>query len=144
MTIFALYRASGRWQDAAIRAATGSPYSHVELLFGPVVDGAAACISASKRDGNQVRVKPIRFKPGHWDFLDVPALDPAATWARAHAHLGAPYDFLGAVLTITPWARASANRWFCSQLLGHAAGLSDPHVLTPGLLASRLVGLGGR
>jgi hypothetical protein len=144
MAIFALYRAPGHWQDAVIRAATGSPYSHVELLRGPVVDGVATCISASKRDGNHVRVKPIRFKAKHWDFIEVQSLDPATTWARAHAHLGAPYDVLGAVLSVTPWPRSSANRWFCSQLLGHAAGLKYPHILTPGMLATRLVAMGGR
>ena len=144
MTIFALYRAPGDWRDALIRRATRSPYSHAEMLSARLVDGRALCISASKRDGNRVRVKEIAIKPGHWDFVALSWLDPGRAWGRAAAHIDAPYDTLGALLTVTPWARPSVGLWFCSELLGHAAGLSDPHLLTPGRLAVRLIGLEGK
>ncbi|MCA1776039.1 MAG: hypothetical protein LC676_10645 [Loktanella sp.] len=138
MAIFALYCAPGDWRDAVIRTVTRSRYSHVEMLRAPPSLGEALCISASKRDGNRVREAVIRFKPDHWEFLRADWLDPEEAYARAAEHIGAPYDAIGAVLTVTPFARHRSGRWFCSELLGYAAGLTDPHLLTPGRLANRL------
>ncbi len=142
-TIFAFYRAPGDWRDRLIRAATGHPYSHAELLQAEPIGGEALCISASKRDGNRVRTKRIAFKTGHWDFITVPGLHDADCWARAIRHIDAPYDTVGAVLTVTPIVTSRRGRWFCSELLGHAAGIPQPHTLTPGALATRLIGMGG-
>lgn len=143
MAIYALYRAPGDWQDKLIRAFTGSPYSHVELLHTRPSGGEAWCISASKRDGSRVRHKMIQFKEGHWDFVTVPDLDPDVAWERAAVHLGSPYDTIGAILTVTPWARPRDGQWFCSELMGLSAGLSNPHTLTPGRLAISLLRMGG-
>lgn len=144
MALFAFYKAEGNWRDKAIRWATASPYSHAELLNTEPMRGAAFCISASKRDGAKVRTKVIDFKPGHWDFLNVPTLTTEHCWVRAVRHLGAPYDTIGAVLTVTPLVTSRPGTWFCSELLGHAAGLSQPHTLTPGRLAQTLLRMGGQ
>lgn len=139
---FAFYRAHGDWQDRIVRTVTRSPYSHAELLGGPLLDRKARCVSASRRDGNKVRVKCIMFQPGHWDFLTVP-IDGRECWRRAIRHVGAPYDVIGAVLTVTPIATNRRGLWFCSELLGHAADIPQPHTLTPGDLAIRLIDMGG-
>jgi len=141
---FAFYRADGDWRDKVIRCATKHPYSHAELLYDPVVDCQADCISASKRDGNKVRIKRITFEPGHWDFLTVSDLNQDECWERAEEHLDAPYDTIGAILTVTPIVTARCGRWFCSELLGHASNIPQPHTLTPGLLAQRLLCIGGK
>lgn len=138
MALFAFYVAPGDWRDALVRRVTGSPYSHVELLQTEPINHATLCISASKRDGSCVRMKWITFKPGHWDFIAVPDLDPEKCWTRAAQHLGAPYDTIGAVLTVTPIVTSRPGKWFCSELLGDAAGIPQPHTLTPGRLAKTL------
>jgi len=144
MAIYAFYRAPGDWRDQVIRAATGSPYSHAELLHTRPSGGEALCISASKRDGGAVRRKMIRFKPGHWDFINVTSINIDAAWSRAAAHLGEPYDTLGAILTVTPWARERPGRWFCSEILGLSAGLHAPYRHHPGSLAAAfLTDMGG-
>jgi len=61
-----------------------SPYSHVELLQAAPMAGEAMCISASKRDGNKVRSKRIAFKPGHWDFIEVPHRISLASHTKSH------------------------------------------------------------
>jgi len=142
-TTFAFYRAPGDWRDRLIRAATCSPYSHVELLQAAPMAGEAMCISASKRDGNKVRTKRIAFKPGHWDFINMPNLCAAQCWRRATMHLDAPYDTIGAILTVTPIGTSRRGNWFCSELLGHAADIPQPHTLTPGTLAVALLSMGG-
>ena len=136
MALYAFYRAEGDWRDRLVRNRTWSPYSHTELLLTRPLGGAAWCISASKRDDAQVRAKLIKFKPGHWDFIDVPGIDPDEAWERAAAHLGEPYDTLGAILTVTPWARARPGLWFCSELMGLSARLHEPYRHHPGSLAA--------
>jgi len=141
--IFAFYTAPGGWRDWLIRAATGYPESHVELLVIPEVKHSNLCISASKRDGNRVRQKAITWKPGHWVFVEVPALNSAGCLKRAVQHLGKPYDTLGAVLSITPFSWTREDQWFCASLHAQAAGLSNPHRYNPGELKHALLDLGG-
>lgn len=128
MTTLAFYCGHGDWRDAVIRHVTASRFSHVELV-GP----NGQCISASKRDGNRVRQKRIDFKTGHWVFLRT-AHDPAQTWAISEQYLGHPYDTLGAVLSGLQLPRHIRGAWFCSELIAHSLGLSEPHTYHPGAL----------
>lgn len=129
------YRAPGKWRDHAIRALTGSIYSHCELIApgqsGPVV----TTIGASKRDRDRVRVTTIDTRSGHWDTLTYPG-DPVDAWERAFALDGQPYDTVGAVLSATLLDRRRPGRWFCSELVAHALRFRDPHKFSPGMLAA--------
>ena len=138
------YRARGDWRDVAIRALTGSAYSHCEL----VAPGQAELpsefrdetlilktIAASKRDGNAVRLKDLHMKQDHWDELRFPG-DPGEAWDLALAEVGKPYDAVGAVLSATLFARPRAGRWFCSELIAYAAGYIEPWEFSPGMLAA--------
>lgn len=132
-TTLAFYCGRGDYRDAAIRMATGSRYSHVELVHP---DGES--ISASKRDGNEVRQTRIAFKTGHWAFVSIPVC-PERAWARAVEHLGAPYDTLGALffggLGIPLHMTAG---WYCNELVADAIELPRPWPPHPGALYDRL------
>ena len=131
MLTFAFYKAQGSWRDALIRWATGSPYSHVEfVLNGPDKNGDAICVSASKRDGNIVRVKPFCMDPDHWDFVTIDG-DYAKARAIALAQVDEPYNMLGAIMSVTPLPFSVGRGVFCSQLMGLIAGLDNPHTLNP-------------
>jgi hypothetical protein len=132
VTTLAFYCGAGNWRDAVIRQTTGSRFSHVELV-GP----NGQCISASKRDGNQVRQKRIDFKTGHWTFLHT-AHDAAQAWAISEQYIDAPYDTLGAVFSGLHVPRHIRGAWFCSELVAHSLGLSEPHRYHPGLLWAEL------
>lgn len=68
----AFYVSRGNWVDRAIRHATGSAYSHVELLapYEGRRTKTMRAISSSPRDGG-VRVKEITFHPARWSFVDL-------------------------------------------------------------------------
>jgi hypothetical protein len=136
----AFYKGVGDYRDWVVRKATRSIYSHVELVTTPDTQTVPSlCISASKRDGNRVRSKVIDFRehPDHWDFLvvDHPRREVIE---RVREHEGRPYDAIGAVLTVTPIVTSRPGKWFCSELIGYALGLPQPHTLTPGKLYERL------
>ena len=137
MLALALYCGEGDWLDRAVRWATGSRFSHVELIEARDtydLPFTAPAWSSSWRD-NGVRCTPIRFAPGHWEFRHAPAVASAIPFIEYR--IGAPYDLLGAVLTHglgVPWQAQRA--WFCSELVAAALGLPDPPRWTPGSLAA--------
>lgn len=80
-----------RMQDAAIRAATGGIYSHVELI--PYIAGqhaTATCLSASLRDGG-VRKKSIALSPDAWNLVELP-MSPRAPAAFIRDRVGVRSD----------------------------------------------------
>ena len=134
-------RASRLWhrmQDSAIRRATGSPYSHVELIVGPCGPGQTAiCLSSSGRDGG-VREKPILIQPDHWDLAHL-AIEPTGPARFIRDRIGAGYDYRGILLSqALPFGCHDSTRWFCSEICAAAIGLEEPHRLSPGKLWSAL------
>lgn len=129
MLTLAFYKAQGSFSDEAIRYYTGSPYSHVEMRTP-----SGEWVSASRRDGNKVRVTSIRLKPGHWDLMYLP-IDAEECWQRVFPEIGKPYDTLGAILSVTPINASRPGMWFCSELMAYAIQLPKPHTFTPGLLS---------
>lgn len=116
MIYLAGYVGRGRPLDWAIRAATASSYSHVEL----VDDQRSAWASASWRDGG-VRVKRIEPKLGHWDLKRLPTERWRAAWEFVAEQGGKPYDIAGAMFGPTLGLRLGApDRWFCSELIAEA------------------------
>lgn len=139
MITLAFYRgrASRRWhriQDIAIRRATGSPFSHVEMIVGPCGLGQTAlCLSSSGRDGG-VREKPILLKPDHWSLVRL-NVDPAGPARFIRDRIGAGYDYRGILLSqALPIGWHDPTRWFCSEICAAALGMEDPHCLSPGTL----------
>lgn len=148
---FAAYKGEGRKTDTLIRTITSLrhgqkvQYSHIELMKGPVSTHSKGyrfqrCLAASKRDGSVVREKEIIFKSDHWDFYRVTRFfNP---WIDAQAFLGMPYDTLGAVLCVTPFAREKKDRWFCSQMLAHLMFQPTPEIFDPQMVVNRALMLG--
>lgn len=130
----AFYRGRGRISDHVIRAATRSPFSHVELIRQderPRRGETVRCISASLRDGG-VRIKDITLDAGKWDVYAVPWA-PEDAWARAEAQLGEPYELWTMMFSqLLNLRRNRRGSWHCSELVGHALGLSMPHAKSPG------------
>jgi hypothetical protein len=130
----AFYRGRGDIADHIVRFATRSPFSHCELIrqeARPRRGDTVRCISASGRDGG-VRIKEIRLEGPKWDVYAVPWAREDA-WARAEAHLGAPYELWSMVISqLFNFRRHTRGRWFCSELIAHALGLSMPHAMSPG------------
>ncbi|TRD16983.1 hypothetical protein [Palleronia caenipelagi] len=120
--------------DALIRFATRSAYSHVELIGGVAQLGEeAVCFSSSSRDGG-VREKRILLRPDHWDLVFAP-IDPEPPVAVLTSHLGARYDMVGILLSQTlALGRHDPDKWFCSEIIAAALGLSSPQRYSPQLL----------
>ena len=143
MAIFAFYVGRGTMQDSVIRSMTGYPESHVEFVVGGHLAAHNTCISASKRDGNQVRIKSIEWKAENWEFVQIPE-DAEVIYGRLLPLNGRPYDTLGAVMSVTPFSRHHCGRWFCSELMAYGVGLVNAHRYTPGSFRRRLVRMGGQ
>ena len=141
---FAFYVAKGTLTDRMVRAATGYAESHVEMLLASGVKKANQCVSASKRDGQQVRTKSIEWNPDSWTFVTVDDHDAVDCMRRIWRHLGKPYDKIGAALTVTPFPRAIDSRWFCSELMAHGMRLEPEYHFTPGSFKDALIDMGGR
>jgi len=136
----AFYKGRGHLFDRLVRFATRSPYSHVELIVdapaGPQERPfTASAVSASPRDGG-VRQKRITFDPRHWNYITLPdwpyaPRDRILLDARKQAGFG--YDYAGIIFTFAiPLRREASGRYFCSELIGEALRLPEPHTLAPG------------
>lgn len=116
-----------------VRKWTRSEFSHCEIIFS---DGWAA--SSSYLDGG-VRFKRIDFDPARWDFIGLPDhLEPAAR-AWFESHVGQPYDLLGNLHFIVGPVADDKRKWFCSESIAAALGITDPWRYDPGVLASALM-----
>lgn len=130
----AFYRGRGRVMDRVIRFATRAPWSHCELIRQqdrPRHGDRVTCLSACGRHGG-VRLKEITLERGKWDIYEVPWARPD-TWDRAAAKLGEPYELWPMFLSqLFNFRRHSRGRWYCSELIAYALGLSMPHAKSPG------------
>lgn len=146
MIALAFYKAPGTMADRVIRTVTRSAFSHVELVDLRTLRDAvgdrpiARCLSSSGRDGG-VRAKEIELARERWDL--VPAeWAPLGAIAAIERELGAGYDWRGLALSqLVALRMHSRRRWFCSEICGHALGLTNPHELSPGALRSRVLEL---
>lgn len=157
--IIAAYKGNGRWTDRfvrrilSVRHGEQVSYSHVELLAYPpqsIFPGsktlAQGSLAASKRDGCQVRFKQeMVFKPGHWDFVDlnVSGAEGKRIWEEAVSQIGIPYDILGAILCVTPFARLALNKEWCSGMIADIANWEHPETFDPHMVVQKAIQLGG-
>ncbi|WP_194094685.1 hypothetical protein [Marivivens aquimaris] len=130
MITLAFYKDDSRWLDKIIQLATGGPYSHVEMIAGPAeVDECHLCLSSSWRDGG-VRSKYIRLRSEAWDVVQLPV--PAECTSFIETRLGLKYDVAGVLLSrVCPLDIFGPNRWFCSEIIAAALGMSRYHAISP-------------
>lgn len=136
MITLAFYKGRGstwweRVQDWAIRFATRSPYSHVELIVGQADLGTETlCLSSSGRDGG-VREKTILLKPESWDLVEL-ADQPDDIGVFIRDRIGARYDYIGILFSqFFSFGRHSAAKWFCSEICAAALGMPNAQRMSP-------------
>ncbi len=114
---------------------TKSIYSHCEIIFS---DGQSA--SASFLD-HGVRFKEITYDPAKWDFVDLPDSfeADARAWFVKHEHES--YDLLGNLHFVISPIGDDKTKWFCSEAIAAALGLTDAWRFDPGDLYPVLVRL---
>lgn len=119
------YKAEGNFYDKLIRLVNRTKYSHVELC----IDGW--CYSSSPRDGG-VRRKLIPFGQ-HWDAIELEVTEShkqeiLRLFEQEH---GKSYDWLGAIKTTIRFFPNHKDKFFCSEIIAQALGLSYPRRWTP-------------
>ena len=128
---------AARFTDGLTRILTRGRYSHCELAVRlPETAGGQEyeCYSASLRDGG-VRMKTMPLPADKWDLIP---LDDAVL----HAHIvglylrtaGQGYDLPGAFGVVFGLPE-NRKRWFCSEWVGAALGLSESWRFSPNDLA---------
>lgn len=125
-----------RFSDWLTRFLTRGQYSHCEIAVRlPETAGGQEyeCYSASLRDGG-VRMKTMPLPPAKWDLIALPDSVGGrleTLWAQTQ---GQGYDLPGAfgVVFGLPENRC---RWFCSEWVGAALGLSESWRFSPNDLA---------
>lgn len=120
--------------DLAVRVATLSRFSHVEVLPGGAKIGRPHnAISSSPRDGG-VREKRIQFDQKKWVFVEVPA--ERLSLAAFSCNQGAKYDYFGAMASPLrlPVPIFGRGRFFCSELAALIIDCPDPWAWSPGRL----------
>ncbi len=107
-------------------------YSHCEILFS---DGL--CASSSFMDGG-VRFKQINLNPHHWDFIRVPDWleRDARVWFATYE--GCKYDVLGNLHFVVGLVADDKRKWFCSEAVAAALGVTEPWRFDPNSLAALL------
>jgi hypothetical protein len=131
MVYMAFYRASkGNIIDWLIALTTWSRYSHIETVLpqeGTTMKNAY-CFSASPRDGG-TRFANIDLTNGKWEVVPVPWLSADRAMAFCKKEAKCKYDWLGVFAFVVPFLRASATKWFCSEVgtaLAEDQGFNSP------------------
>ncbi len=119
-----------RIQDWAVRFATNSVYSHVELIGGEAtLDQTYLCLTASGRDGG-VRAKNIHLRPEAWDLCFVPCNQDRAVQFITD-RIGLKYDYKAILLSqLINLGAEDPDKWFCSEIIAAALPLDNttpPH-----------------
>lgn len=117
--------------DQLICFFTNSRYSHCELvLWYDHKSKIANCWSASPRS-NGVRNKKIRLD-SHWELYKIDTvLDVKHFEEFFRAQEGKKYDYFGALGVQFPFFKHEPSRWFCSEIIAAAWGISHPYYYSP-------------
>ena len=120
----AFYKGRGRLRDRFIRLWTRSPYSHVELVL-PNNEG---WIGIYPPDSPRVRRDTSNSnKLYEWDFVDLTVTKEQVESILDFYDLtrNQSYDWVGMILShITPFRIKHINKWYCSEWVAYALGLS--------------------
>ena len=127
---------AARFTDGLTRILTRGKYSHCELAvrLPETADGQEyECYSASLRDGG-VRRKTMPLPSAKWDLIEL----PDSVGGRLHGlwkeTQGQGYDLPGAFGGVFGLPE-NRRRWFCSEWVGAALGLSESWRFSPNDLA---------
>ena len=127
---------AARFTDGLTRVLTRGKYSHCEIairLAGQDSELQYECYSASLRDKG-VRRKIMPLPSVKWDLIAL----PDSVGGRLHSlwdeTQGQGYDLPGA-LGVVFGLRENRRRWFCSEWVGEALGLSESWRFSPNDLA---------
>lgn len=122
MAQLAFYKGEyGNFWDKFICLVTRSKYSHIEVIF----DNYRSW-SSSPRDGG---VRQIIFDhTNRWDLLECPSISEKLFIQEK----GKKYDWTGLLAPVFQIEFFSAkDKWFCSEIVAEALGLSDSWRYTP-------------
>lgn len=116
-----------RIQDWAVRVATNSIYSHVEMIDGVAEAGNMhRCLTASGREGG-VRAKNIFLRSEAWDMVLVPC-DNVYAVDFIETKIGKKYDYKAILLTqLINLGAEDPDKWFCSEIIAGAIQLNGDH-----------------
>lgn len=127
---------AARFTDGLTRILTRGRYSHCEIvirLAGQDSEPQYECYSASLRDKG-VRRKIMPLPSDKWDLIPLPdgvGRRLETLWAQTQ---GQGYDLPGAFGVVFGLPE-NRRRWFCSEWVGAALGLSESWRFSPNDLA---------
>ena len=120
----AFYKGRGRLRDRFIRWWTRSPYSHVELVL-PNNEG---WIGIYPPDSPRVRKNVVNiYNESDWDFIELPVTEKQVESISEFYDLtrNQSYDWIGMTLShVIPFRIKQINKWYCSEWVAYALGLS--------------------
>lgn len=128
---------AARFTDGLTRILTRGRYSHCEIairLAGQNSEPQYECYSASLRDKG-VRRKTMPLPSAKWDLIALPDSVGgrlATLWEQTK---GQGYDLPGAFGVVFGLPE-NRRRWFCSEWVGAALGLSESWRFSPNDLAA--------
>ena len=128
---------AARFTDGLTRVLTRGRYSHCELAVRlPETAGGQEyeCYSASLRDGG-VRRKIMPLPSAKWDLIPLPDSVGGrleTLWSQTQSQ---GYDLPGAFGVVFGLPE-NRRRWFCSEWVGAALGLSESWRFSPNDLAA--------
>ena len=126
-----------RFTDGLTRILTRGRYSHCEIairLAGQDSEPQYECYSASLRDGG-VRRKIMPLPSAKWDLIPLPDSVGGrlkTLWSQTQSQ---GYDLPGAFGVVFGLPE-NRRRWFCSEWVGAALGLSESWRFSPNDLAA--------
>ena len=127
---------AARFTDGLTRILTRGRYSHCELAVRlPETAGGQEyeCYSASIRDGG-VRIKTMPLLSAKWDLIELPDSVGERLHGLWQETQGQGYDLPGAFGVVFGLPE-NRRRWFCSEWVGAALGLSESWRFSPNDLA---------
>lgn len=132
----AFQKGQRRWIECLTRFVTRSRYSHVEIFVsrGTPRPGATYTFLSSDSWSGQVRLREETLDPDIWEIVHVPWA-PHDAWDRGLALLGKSYDKMALLLThVFNFRRKTPDAYICTDVCGHALGLTNPYTYAPGEL----------
>lgn len=126
-----------RFTDGLTRILTRGRYSHCEIairLAGQDSEPQYECYSASLRDGG-VRRKTMPLPLDKWDLIALPDSVSERLHSLWKETQGQGYDLPGAFGVVFGLPE-NRRRWFCSEWVGAALGLSESWRFSPNDLAA--------
>ena len=127
---------AARFTDGLTRVLTRGQYSHCEIAvrLPETAEGQEyECYSASLRDGG-VRRKAMPLPSAKWDLIELPDSVGERLHGLWEETQGQGYDLPGAFGVVFGLPE-NRRRWFCSEWVGAALGLSESWRFSPNDLA---------